>query len=154
LNQRGTARRTDGDACTTRSPVLVAAVQARSPSQTLVSVRRSVSIVAVTWWPGSASQTSISSGPITSHQVRAAPGTSRKTTWTTREFVFRFAGPDDFVDFFRVNYGPTFTAFAGLGDDARAALYADMVELARRHDSSTNATLRIRAGYLETLAIR
>ena len=75
-------------------------------------------------------------------------------TSTPREFVFRFAGPEDFVDFFRVNYGPTFTAFAGLGDDARAALYADMVELARRHDSSTNATLRIRAGYLETLAIR
>ena len=75
-------------------------------------------------------------------------------TSTPREFVFRFAGPEDFVDFFRVNYGPTFTAFAGLGDDARAALYADMVELARRHDSSTNATLRIRAGYLETMAIR
>jgi len=75
-------------------------------------------------------------------------------TSTPREFVFRFAGPADFVDFFQVSYGPTVTAFAGLGDDARAALYADMVELARRHDSSTNATLRIRAGYLETLAIR
>jgi hypothetical protein len=68
--------------------------------------------------------------------------------------VFRFTGPEDFVEFFRVNYGPTFTAFAGLGDDARAGLYADLVDLARRHDSSTNATLRIRATYLETVATR
>jgi hypothetical protein len=75
-------------------------------------------------------------------------------TSTRREFVFRFAGPDDFVEFFRVNYGPTFMAFAGLGDDARAALYADMTELARRHNSSSNATLRIRSAYLETLATR
>jgi SAM-dependent methyltransferase len=75
-------------------------------------------------------------------------------TSTPREFVFRFTGPEDFVEFFRVNYGPTFTAFAGLGDDARAGLYADLVDLARRHDSSTNATLRIRATYLETVATR
>ena len=75
-------------------------------------------------------------------------------TSTQREFVFRFTDPEDFVEFFRVNYGPTVTAFAGLGDDGRAALHADLVELARRHDSSTNGTLRIRAAYLETLATR
>ena len=32
--------------------------------------------------------------------------------------------------------------------------HADLTALARRHDSSTNATLRIRAAYLETLATR
>ena len=58
------------------------------------------------------------------------------------------------MESFRVNYGPTFTAFGGLGEDAGADLYADLLELARRHDSSTNATLRIRAAYLETLATR
>ena len=75
-------------------------------------------------------------------------------TSTPHEFVFRFAGPEDFVEFFRINYRPTFTALGGLGEDARADLYADLLELARRHDSSTNATLRIHAAYLETLATR
>jgi hypothetical protein len=49
---------------------------------------------------------------------------------------------------------PGSTSHGGLGEGARADLYADLLELARRHDSSTNATLRIRAAYLETLATR
>ncbi|MCG5452302.1 MULTISPECIES: class I SAM-dependent methyltransferase [Micromonospora] len=69
-----------------------------------------------------------------------------------REFVFRFGTPEEFADFFRVNYGPTLKAFEALPEERRPGLHADLVELARTHNRATDATVRIPAEYLEVVA--
>ncbi|MBG6069027.1 class I SAM-dependent methyltransferase [Micromonospora ureilytica] len=71
-----------------------------------------------------------------------------------REFVFRFGTPEEFADFFRVNYGPTLKAFEALPEERRPDLHADLVELARTHNRATDATVRIPAEYLEVVAQR
>jgi SAM-dependent methyltransferase len=54
-----------------------------------------------------------------------------------------FPSPETFRDFFKSNYGPTVAAYQGIADDPVkvAALDADLVELARRHDRGTNGTV-------------
>ncbi|GAB3950910.1 class I SAM-dependent methyltransferase [Micromonospora vulcania] len=69
-----------------------------------------------------------------------------------REFVFRFETPEEFAGFFRANYGPTLKAFEALPEERHPELHADLVELARTHNRSTDATVRISAEYLEVVA--
>jgi hypothetical protein len=71
-----------------------------------------------------------------------------------RTFVFRFRSPDEFVDFFRTNYGPVHAAFANLDEVGGAALHEDLAELVSRHDRATGASLAIPSEYLEVIAIR
>ncbi|HET7028731.1 MAG TPA: methyltransferase domain-containing protein, partial [Candidatus Limnocylindrales bacterium] len=71
-----------------------------------------------------------------------------------RTFVFRFRSADDFVDFFRTNYGPVHTAFAKLDDAGRAALHRDLAQLAATHDRAVGPSPAIPAEYLEVLATR
>ena len=54
-----------------------------------------------------------------------------------------FPSPEAFRDFFKSNYGPTVAAYRGIADDPRkvAALDADLVELARRHDRGAEGTV-------------
>ncbi|MFF5073926.1 hypothetical protein ACFY2R_22665 [Micromonospora olivasterospora] len=53
----------------------------------------------------------------------------------------RFAGPDEFRDYFKTHYGPTISAYRAIaGDPERvAALDRDLAELARRHTSDSGA---------------
>jgi SAM-dependent methyltransferase len=72
-----------------------------------------------------------------------------------RTFAFRFRSPEEFVDFFRDNYGPTHKAFAALDEDGQAALYGDLAALARRFDRlQGNGAVALPSDYLETIAIR
>ncbi|GID93455.1 class I SAM-dependent methyltransferase [Amorphoplanes digitatis] len=71
-----------------------------------------------------------------------------------REFVFRFASPENFADYFRANYGPTLKAFEALDDEQGRLLYADLVDLATRHNVATDGTAKIPSGYVEVLATR
>lgn len=80
--------------------------------------------------------------------------TLRDLRATRRTFVLRFTAQEEFADFFRVNYGPTLKAFEALDEQRRPALHADLVELARRYDRSTDGTVRIPAEYLEVVATR
>ncbi|RKR91268.1 ubiquinone/menaquinone biosynthesis C-methylase UbiE [Micromonospora pisi] len=73
---------------------------------------------------------------------------------TRREFVFRFATPEQFADFFRENYGPTLKAFEALGAGHGGPLHADLVELARQWNVATDGTVRIPSAYLEVVAER
>jgi hypothetical protein len=68
--------------------------------------------------------------------------------------VFRFRSPEEFVDFFRANYGPVHTAFSKLDDAGRGRLGSDLVELAATHDRSTGPSLAIPSEYLEVVATR
>jgi hypothetical protein len=73
---------------------------------------------------------------------------------TGRTFTFRFASPEEFVDFFRRWYGPTVTAFATLEGGARDALERDLVALARRHDRLGDGATAIPATYAEAVMTR
>jgi SAM-dependent methyltransferase len=71
-----------------------------------------------------------------------------------REYVFRFAAPDDFVEFFRVNYGPVHKAFAALDEAGRGQLHQDLVALVGEYDRARGASVAIASEYLETVAVR
>ena len=71
-----------------------------------------------------------------------------------RTYTWRFASPEEFVDFFRRWYGPTVKAFDALEGDARDALERDLVALARRHDRLGSGATAIPATYLEVVATR
>ena len=71
-----------------------------------------------------------------------------------RTYTWRFASPEEFVDFFRRWYGPTVKAFDALEGDARDALERDLVALARRHDRLGSGATAIPATYLEVAATR
>jgi ubiquinone/menaquinone biosynthesis C-methylase UbiE len=73
---------------------------------------------------------------------------------TRRDFVFRFTSAADLADYFRANYGPTLKAFEAVGSDGAKALHEDLVELADRHNSADDGTLKIRSGYLQALAYK
>ena len=64
-----------------------------------------------------------------------------------RDFVFRFASPEAFADYFRAHYGPTLKAFEALDEDDGKLLYADLVELATRHNVATDGTAKIPSAY-------
>jgi ubiquinone/menaquinone biosynthesis C-methylase UbiE len=72
-----------------------------------------------------------------------------------RVFTFRHRSAEDFADFFLVNYGPTERAAAGLGEDVRAAMRADLVALAAdKSRLPAGGPVAIDATYLETVATR
>ena len=71
-----------------------------------------------------------------------------------RSFVFRFRTPDEFVTFFRTNYGPVHAAFAALDESSRSKLHGDLADLAARHDRATGSSIALPAEYLEVLARR
>jgi SAM-dependent methyltransferase len=71
-----------------------------------------------------------------------------------RTFTFRFRSAEEFVEFFRMWYGPTLKAFAALEGDARSALAADLVALASRFDRlESDDAIAIPATYAEAVAI-
>jgi SAM-dependent methyltransferase len=57
--------------------------------------------------------------------------------------VTYFATPEAFRDYFKLNYGPTITAYRGLADDPDrvAALDRDLADLGRRFDVGSDATV-------------
>jgi hypothetical protein len=108
-------------------------------------------------------------GVITRH-VPAPPGLDSPMLWGTeqhlsdlfggavaevrsvrRAFALRFASAEDFVADFRSWYGPTVKAFEALNEDGRAALAADLAELARQWDRNHGGSIAIPATYLESV---
>jgi SAM-dependent methyltransferase len=73
---------------------------------------------------------------------------------TERIFTWRFRSAEAFVDYFRAYYGPTVKAFAAVGNAGADALFADLVDLARRHAGTSDGPVAIPAKWLETVALR
>lgn len=71
-----------------------------------------------------------------------------------RTFMYRFASPEAFADFFREYYGPTVKAFEALGPDGGKTLYDDLVDLASRYNIATDGTAKIPAAYMQVVAVR
>lgn len=109
-------------------------------------------------------------GVITRH-VPGPPGIASPMLWGTEQHLsdlfgpasadarsvertctWRFTSAEEFVAFFRRWYGPTLKAFEAAGDDGRAALAADLADLARRRDRNDDGgSIAIPASYLETV---
>jgi SAM-dependent methyltransferase len=72
-----------------------------------------------------------------------------------RVFTYRLTAAEEFGDLFRRWYGPTLKAFEALEtDEARAALKADIDELARRWNRlDSDDAVAIPAAYLETIIV-
>ena len=108
-------------------------------------------------------------GVITRH-VPGPPGVASPLLWGTEQHLsdlfgvmvadarsvqrtctWRFTSPEEFVWFFRRWYGPALTAFEVLDDNGRAALAADLAQLARHWDRNHGGSIAIPATYLETV---
>jgi 2-polyprenyl-3-methyl-5-hydroxy-6-metoxy-1,4-benzoquinol methylase len=66
---------------------------------------------------------------------------------------FPFSIPET-VEYYRVHYGPTLKAFAGLSETAQAALRRDLEDLYAEHNNARDGTTCIAAEYLEVVGTR
>lgn len=72
-----------------------------------------------------------------------------------RIYTFRFRSADEYVEFFKVNYGPTLKAFAALDEGKQEALRQDLLETVRRYDRrGGNGPIAVPGMYLEIIAIK
>jgi ubiquinone/menaquinone biosynthesis C-methylase UbiE len=72
---------------------------------------------------------------------------------TSREYVFRAASPEAYVDDWRRFYGPTMKAFEAVGPDGEAALRADLLELIASANRATDGTMVVPSEYLEAVIV-
>jgi SAM-dependent methyltransferase len=80
-------------------------------------------------------------------------GTDIRVTRILGELNFPFSIAET-VEFYRLHYGPTLKAFAGLSEVVQAALRRDLEDLYTRHNKATDGTTSITAEYLEVVAKR
>ena len=71
-----------------------------------------------------------------------------------RHFNFRAYSPEHYLEYFKTWFGPTKAAFERLDEEAGAALAADLLDLARRHNMAGDRALVAPAAYLEVVATR
>ncbi|WP_254446409.1 class I SAM-dependent methyltransferase [Ruegeria sp. HKCCD8929] len=73
---------------------------------------------------------------------------SREIALKMKNFNFRYASTQHFVDIFKTFYGPVHKAFLALGDGA-PALEADIVETVERFNIATDGTMLVPSEYAE-----
>ncbi|HVO87030.1 MAG TPA: class I SAM-dependent methyltransferase [Casimicrobiaceae bacterium] len=71
-----------------------------------------------------------------------------------RNFNFRFASAEHFIEIFRTYYGPTLKAFAALAPTEQEKLHAALADLLNRSNTARNGTLVVPAEYLEVVITR
>jgi ubiquinone/menaquinone biosynthesis C-methylase UbiE len=71
-----------------------------------------------------------------------------------RHLVFRYRSAADYLDYWRRYYGPTLKSFEAVGDDGRAALESDLLELIGRFDVAGDGTMVVPSEYLEAVIVR
>ena len=76
-----------------------------------------------------------------------------RTTPFIARLEFPFSVPET-IEFYRVNYGPTLRAFAGLLETEQAVLRSDLEALYTQYNEATDGTTSIGAEYLEVVALR
>lgn len=77
----------------------------------------------------------------------------REVRFTERKAVMRHYTPESWVEFMKKYFGPTILAHQSAGERA-PELTAAMIELAKRHNRSGDATLLMDAAYLEMIAVK
>lgn len=71
-----------------------------------------------------------------------------------RTCPLRYPSAAFYVDHFRTWYGPTVAAFAAVGEEGRADLESDLLQMLDNHNTATDGTLAMDVAYLEVVAIR
>jgi SAM-dependent methyltransferase len=71
-----------------------------------------------------------------------------------RLYVMRYASAQDWLDYFRTNFGPTRTMFETMDEAAGNAFAGELLELVRRHNRSGDPTLVLPGEYLEAVIER
>ena len=88
-------------------------------------------------------------------RLREMFGAGAKTiSLTNKHFVFRYRSPEHWLDVFRTYYGPMLKAFAALPAEKPSSLEHDLIELARRHNRSGDATLVAPSEYCEVVIVK
>ena len=86
-------------------------------------------------------------------RARFGPGV-KSLTLTPRLITFEYPfGPEETVNQFRLWYGPTLRAFAGLDEANRSALRRDLERLWTDHNRATDGTTRVQSEYLDVVAV-
>ena len=73
---------------------------------------------------------------------------------TRRTCPWRFPSAQAYLEYFRTWYGPTVAAFAAVGDEGRADLEAELLDVFARHDRATDGTFAAEVDYLEVVGVR
>jgi SAM-dependent methyltransferase len=68
-----------------------------------------------------------------------------------RHYVFRDRSPQAYLAYWRRFYGPTLKAFEAVGEDGRAALEVDLLDLIARFNRATDGTMVVPSEYLEAV---
>ena len=68
---------------------------------------------------------------------------------TSRDYVFRYATPAEFVDFFRTFYGPVHKAFLAVGEAGAEALEADILNTVETFNVAKDGSMKVPSEYLE-----
>ena len=66
----------------------------------------------------------------------------------------RYRSPADYLQYWRRYYGPTLKAFEAVGDEGRAALEADLLDLIASFNQATDGTMVVPTEYLEAVIVR
>jgi ubiquinone/menaquinone biosynthesis C-methylase UbiE len=70
-----------------------------------------------------------------------------------RQYTFRAASPQAWIDDFRTWYGPMLKAFDTVGRDGAGALEADLLEVIARFDRADDGTVVLPSEYLESVIV-
>ena len=71
-----------------------------------------------------------------------------------RECPWRYPSTQACLEHFQAWYGPTVAAFAAVGEDGRAGLEAELLEVFARHSTADDGTFAADVDYLEVVAVR
>ena len=71
-----------------------------------------------------------------------------------RTFAFRYPSPKAYLDYWRRYYGPTLKAFDAVGEDGRAALEADLLDVIARFNRADDGTMIVPNEYLEVVIVK
>ena len=75
----------------------------------------------------------------------------REMTVEKRHYVLRYRSAQDWLDYFRSNFGPTRQTFERLGAGEQAAFAAELIALAQRFNRSGDQTFVVPGEYLEVV---
>lgn len=83
--------------------------------------------------------------------LRELLGEALPMRFERRLYVMRYPSAQDWLDYFRANFGPTRTLFETLDEAAGKAFAAELLELVRKHNRSGDATVVLPGEYLEAV---
>jgi ubiquinone/menaquinone biosynthesis C-methylase UbiE len=71
-----------------------------------------------------------------------------------RFWVFRYASPEAWLEYFKTFFGPMIMAFARIGEEGAPALERDLLEVMRGANQAGDAALVAPAEYVQVVAVR